>query len=447
MFLDLLNMVNNFVWGPVMLALLLGTGFYLTIGLKFMSITWIPKAIKFMWSGRNITQQDSGEVSSYNAFMTALAATVGTGNIVGVSTAIFLGGPGALFWMWMTALVGMATKYAETVLAVEYREVTEKGSYVGGPMYFIKNGLGKKWNWLGYAFALFAIIASFGIGNLVQANAVSAALENSFQIPTWATAIILCLFCTLVILGGVKRIAEVSGKLVPLMALLYCAVCVFILIVKFGDIPATFMLIIHEAFTPTAAQGGFAGATVMMAIRFGVARGLFSNEAGLGSACIAYAAAATSNSVRMGLIGMLGTFIDTLIVCTMTGLVIITTGVWDSGLTGAVLTSAAFSSVIPSGDLVVAVSIALFASSTILGWSVYAERCVIYLVGEKFVLLFRAVFCAAVPIGAVTTLDTVWLLADTFNALMAIPNLVGLILLSPMLFKLTSEYAKTHKDI
>lgn len=445
MFTDFVSYVNGIVWGPIMLVLLLGTGFYLTLGLKFFSITWIPTAFDFAWKGRKVREGEKGEVSSFNAFMTALAATVGTGNIAGVATAIFLGGPGALFWMWMTALVGMATKYAETVLAIEYREVTDKGSYVGGPMYFIRNGLGKNWNWLAVLFSLFTILASFGIGNMVQGNAVASALNTAWGIPTWASAVVLFAFCGIVILGGVKRIGEVAGKLVPSMALFYSLMAIIILVYNFAEIPAAFMLVVQEAFTPTAATGGFAGATVLMAIRFGVARGLFSNEAGLGSACIAYAAAATSNPVRMGLIGMLGTFIDTIIVCTMTGFVIIITGAWTSGLNGTELTSAAFSSVFPFGDSIIAISVALFASTTILGWCIYSERCVIFLFGEKFLFAFRVFFCCLTPIGCVMALDLAWLLADTFNALMAIPNLIGLVLLSPVVFRLTKEYVAANK--
>ncbi len=445
MFMDFMSTLNGFLWGPVMLVLLLGTGFYLTIGLKLFSFTQLGKAFRLMWHGRSIKANDEGEVSSFKALMTALAATIGTGNIVGVATAIFIGGPGALFWMWMTALVGMATKYAETVLAVEYREVTDKGSYVGGPMYFIKNGLGKKWAWLGAAFAIFAALASFGIGNTVQANSVSQALLTSFNIPTYATAIALFLFSAAVILGGMKRIADVAGILVPAMAIIYCIGGLAVFVLKIAEVPTALMLVVSEAFTPTAATGGFAGATVMLAMRMGVARGLFSNEAGLGSGCIAYAAAATSGPVTMGLIGMLGTFIDSIIVCTFTGLAIILTGTWTSGETGAALTSLAFDSVIPYGGAFVSLSIAMFAYSTILGWCVYAERCIIYLVGEKFVKYFRIAYVAVVPVGAVASLDTVWLIADNLNAMMAIPNLIGLILLSPVLFKLTKKYIETGK--
>ncbi len=445
MFIDLMNWLNGILWGPIMLVLLLGTGIYLTIGLKLFSFTYLGQAFRLMWQGRAIKSNDVGEVSAFNALMTALAATIGTGNIAGVATAIFIGGPGALFWMWMTALAGMATKYAETVLAVEYREVTDKGSYVGGPMYFIKNGLGPKWAWLGAAFAIFAALASFGIGNTVQANSVAQALNSSFNIPTHITAVGLFALSVLVIIGGLKRIADVAGILVPAMALIYCAGGIIVVALRIDEVPGALSLIVNEAFSPTAASGGFAGATVMMAMRMGVARGLFSNEAGLGSGCIAYAAAATSGPVTMGLVGMLGTFIDSIIVCTFTGLAIIITGSWTSGETGATLTGLAFESVIPYGGAFVSLSIALFAYSTILGWCVYAERCVIYLFGEKGVKFFRILYVAVVPVGAIASLDTVWLIADNLNAMMAIPNLVGLILLSPVLFRLTKKYITEGK--
>ncbi len=445
MFIELLQSVNSFVWGPVMLVLLLGTGFYLTFGLKFFSITYIAEAFRLMWKGRKIEEGQKGEVSAFAALMTALAATIGTGNIAGVATAIFAGGPGALFWMWVTAFAGIATKYTETVLAVEYREVTDRGSYVGGPMYFIKNGLGPKWAWLGILFAIFTVTASFGIGNTAQANSVAQALEVSFSVPPFATGIFLFVLTALVVIGGIQRISRVASYLVPFMAILYCIFGVILLLIKITDVPAAFMLVIHEAFTPTAAVGGFLGSTVMMAIRMGVARGLFSNEAGLGSGCIAYASAATSGSVQMGLVGMLGTFIDSIIVCTVTGLAIIVTGSWTSGASGTALTSLAFDSVIPFGGAVVSIGIALFAYTTILGWCVYAERAMIFLFGESSVKFFRIIFVLVIPVGCVSELDTVWLLSDTLNAMMAIPNLVGLLLLSPVVFKLTKIYLDSQK--
>ncbi len=444
--ISLLNSINGFVWGPVMLILLLGVGIFLTIILKFFSLTRIGEAFKLMWQGRKIGTNESGEVSAFAALMTALAATIGTGNIAGVATAIFMGGPGALFWMWMTALAGMATKYAETVLAVEYREVTENGSYVGGPMYFIKNGLGSKWTWLGTLFALFTVLASFGIGNMVQSNSVAHALESAFSIPPVASAIFLFVLSACVIIGGLKRVADVASYVVPIMALLYTLAGLILLALQIDKIPAAFALVFAEAFSPTAAVGGFAGATVMMAIRFGVARGLFSNEAGLGSGCIAYASAATTGPVQMGLIGMLGTFIDSIIVCSITGLAIIVTGTWTLGVNGTALTSAAFDAVLPFGGLIVSIGVVLFAYTTILGWCIYAERCVIFLLDESYVKYFRILFTCAVPVGAVLQLDVVWLISDTLNAMMAFPNLIGLVLLSPVIVKLTAKYVAEGKN-
>lgn len=443
--LTILNSINSFVWGPVMLILLLGVGVFLTFILRFFSLTRILEAFKLMWRGRKVGSNETGEVSAFAALMTALAATIGTGNIAGVATAIFLGGPGALFWMWMTALAGMATKYAETVLAVEYREVTANGSYVGGPMYFIKNGLGPKWAWLGTLFALFTVLASFGIGNMVQSNSVAQALQTSFSIPPFVTAIFLFILTGSVLIGGLKRVAEVASFVVPSMAILYTIAGMILIILQFNKVPQAIALVITEAFSPTAAVGGFAGATVMMAIRFGVARGLFSNEAGLGSGCIAYASAATSGPVHMGLIGMLGTFIDSIIVCTITGLAIILTGSWTLGISGTALTSAAFDSVLPFGGVIVSVGVVLFAYTTILGWCVYAERCVIFLAKEDYVKYFRIIFTCAVPVGALLELDVVWLISDTLNAMMAFPNLIGLILLSPVVVKLTRKYIADNK--
>ena len=443
---SLLSAIDDVVWGPIIIVLILGTGLYLTVGLKFLSWTEIPRGFRLMWHGRKHRSDITGELSPFAALMTALAATVGTGNIAGVATAIFTGGPGALFWMWCTAMVGMATQFAESTLAMKYREVTPAGNVVGGPMYFIKNGLGKKWMWLGTLFALFGGLAGFGIGNMTQSNSIAAGLETAFGLPTWVTAIVLFLIAGAVFLGGVRRIGSVSSKVVPFMAAVYIFFALIIIIKNIGQVPAMFSLVLREAFTPTAAQGGFAGATVMMAIRFGVARGIFSNEAGLGSAAIAQAAATCDNPVKMGLIGMLGTFIDTIIVCSMTGFAILVTGSWTSGKTGAPLTSYAFNQAFPGyGNYIVAICLALFAFTTILGWCVYSERCWIYLFGDKALRPFRLIFTLVVPIGAVTTLDNVWTLADILNALMAAPNLIALVLLSPTLFAMVKEY-KASKD-
>ncbi|MGH1405822.1 MAG: alanine/glycine:cation symporter family protein [Rhodomicrobiaceae bacterium] len=433
------NWLNGVVWGVPMLVLILGVGIYLTFGLKLLSILKIPFGFKLLWQGR-IPGGDSG-ISPFNALMTSLAATIGTGNIAGVATAIFLGGPGAVFWMWMTALVGMATKYAEAVLAVKYREKDERGKYVGGPMYYIKNGLGAKWKWLGVIFAFFAGIAGFGIGNMVQANSIANALSTNFAIPEWVTGVVLLVLVGMVLIGGIERISTIAGKLVPFMAIAYIAASTLVLILNVDAIPGAFSLIFTHAFSPVAATGGFAGAAVWAAIRFGVARGVFSNEAGLGSAPIAHAAASTKGPVSQGLVAMLGTFIDTIIVCTFTALAIIATGAWTSGETGAALTSHAFNLALPGfGGYIIAISISIFAFTTILGWSYYCERSLQYLFGVKIIMPFRVVWSAAALVGATLKLGFVWLLADTLNALMAIPNLIALALLSPLVFKITKEF-------
>lgn len=433
--------INGIVWGVPMLIMILGVGLFLSIGLKLMPILKLGRGFKLLWSGRQVTDEsEKGDVSPFNALMTSLSATIGTGNIAGVATAIFIGGPGALFWMWCTALVGMATKFSEAVLAVKFRETDGNGNHVGGPMYYIKNGLGSKWAWLGTAFAVFGSIAGFGIGNTVQANSVADALSSNFNVPSWVTGVVLMLLVGAVLMGGIKRIAEVAGKLVPLMTVFYITAGLAVLVVYADQVPAAFMLIVESAFNPVAAQGGFAGAAVWAAIRFGVARGVFSNEAGLGSAPIAHAAAQTNNPVKQGLVAMLGTFIDTIIVCSITGLAIIVSGAWTSGENGAALTSYAFSHALPMGNYIVAIALAIFAFTTILGWSFYSEKCVQYLLGEKAVKPFRLIWTLVVPLGAVSSLEFIWLLADTLNAMMAIPNLIALVLLSPIVFGLTREY-------
>ncbi len=438
---NFVDAINGVVWGPLMLVLILGTGLFLQVGLKVMPIRKIPAAFRLMWEGRKKGAAEDGEISPFAALMTALSATVGTGNIAGVATAIFLGGPGALFWMWCTALVGMATKYAEAVCAVKYREVDELGNHVGGPMYYIKNGMGQKWAWLGVLFAVFGAIAGFGIGNTVQANSVADALNTSFGIPDWATGLVLMVLVGAVILGGISRIGQVASALVPTMAIGYIAVGLIVLVVNSGAIPAAFGLIFTHAFTPVAATGGFAGAAMAAAIRFGVARGVFSNEAGLGSAAIAHAAATTKDPVRQGMIAMLGTLIDTLIVCSITGLAIISTGVWTTGVTGASLTAAAFEAGLPGvGTYLVTIALAVFAFTTMLGWAFYCEKCVEFLMGVKAIMPFRVLWCLAAPVGAVGNLGIIWLVADTLNAMMAIPNLIALLVLSPVVFTLTKAY-------
>jgi len=439
--------LNGLVWGKYMLVLILGTGLYLMIGLKAMPLRHLGYGFRMLWKGRHGAGE--GDVSPFNALMTSLSATIGTGNIAGVATAIFIGGPGALFWMWCTALVGMATKYAEAVCAVHYREVDEQGNHVGGPMYYIKNGLGSSWAWLGTAFALFGALAGFGIGNTVQANSVAAALNSGaagFGIPHWITGLVMAVLAALVLIGGIRRIAEVAGKLVPFMAITYLLAGLVILITNATEIPAAIGLIITDAFTPSAATGGFAGATIMLAIQMGVARGIFSNEAGLGSAPIAHAAAATDSSVRQGTVAMLGTFIDTIIICSITGLVIVISGAWTSGETGAALSSAAFEQALPGfGGYVVTLGLSIFAFTTLLGWSFYGEKCVEYLFGVKSITPFRILWIIAIPIGATAKLSFIWLIADTLNGLMAIPNLLALLLLSPVVFSLTREFFQAEK--
>lgn len=438
---EIVNYINGIVWGPVMLILILGVGFFLQTGLKLMPLRKLGHGFILLWKGRVPVKGAEGEITPFNALMTSLSATIGTGNIAGVATAIFLGGPGALFWMWCTALVGMATKYAEAVCAVKYREVDELGDHVGGPMYYIKNGLSNKWHWLAPAFAIFGALAGFGIGNTVQANSVADVMEKTFNVPSWVTGVVLMVLVGAVILGGIKRIATVAGKLVPFMAISYILCGLLVLLINLGELGNTIALVFQHAFSPVAATGGFAGAAVWAAIRFGVARGVFSNEAGLGSAPIAHAAAVTKGPVNQGLIAMLGTFIDTIIVCSITGLAIISSGAWTSGATGAALTSAAFEAALPNvGGVLVTIALAIFAFTTMLGWAFYGEKCVEYLFGVKSITPFRILWALAAPLGAIASLDFIWLLADTLNAFMAIPNLIALALLSPVVFRLTREF-------
>lgn len=439
---SIVGAINGIVWGPLMLVLILGVGFFLQVGLKFMPILRIGTGFSLLFKGREA--QGEGQISPFNALMTALSATIGTGNIAGVATAVFLGGPGALFWMWMTALVGMATKYSEAVCAVKFREQDEEGNYVGGPMYYIKNGLSASWYWLAPAFALFGGIAAFGIGNGVQANGVASVLEANFGLNTSLTGVILMGLTAAVILGGITRIGAVAGKLVPFMAVAYIAAGLLVLLLNADALGNALSLVFTHAFTPSAAEGGFAGAAVWAAIRFGVARGVFSNEAGLGSAPIAHAAAETKGPVNQGLVAMLGTFIDTIIVCSITGLAIIASGAWISGESGAALTSLAFESTLPGfGGAFIAVALSIFAFTTIIGWSYYGEKCVEFFLGVKSLLPYRILWIVMIYFGATADLGFIWLLADTLNAMMAIPNLIALALLSPVVFKLTKEFFAT----
>lgn len=444
-----LHTLNGMVWGVPMIVLILGTGFYLQLRLGFMPLRNIGYGFRMIWKSRTVEDKSSGDISPYAALMTALSATVGTGNIAGVATAIAVGGPGALFWMWMTAIVGMATKYAEVVVAVKFREKNANGQWVGGPMYAIKNGLGPKWRWLATAFAVFGGLAGFGIGAMVQANGISSAMQGAFGLETWVTGLAVAGLTAAVVLGGIKRIGAVAEKLVPSMCIVYIICVLWVLGTYYAQIPAAFLLIIEQAFNPTAAVGGFAGSTVLMAIRMGVARGIFSNEAGLGTAGIAQAAGQSKDPVFSGIVGMMGTFIDTIIVCTMTGLAIVVSGVWNSGASGAsgaLLSTQSFEAAMPGiGKYLLAISLALFAFTTILGWAYYGEKCWTYLVGPVCEKPFRILWVAGVFVGAVVTLDVAWLVADTLNAMMAIPNLISLLMLSPVVAKLTKDYFDAKK--
>ena len=428
--------VNSFVWGPYMLMFLVGTGIYLTFRLRFIQITRLPMALKLIFS-RSETGGE-GDITPFQALTTALSATIGTGNIAGVATAIFLGGPGAIFWMWVCAIFGMATKYAEAVLAVRFRHLLPDGTMQGGPMRYIADGLGIKW--LGWTFALLGVFASFGIGSMVQSNSVAITLENSWGIPPVATGLILGIMTAVVIIGGIRRIGKVTEKLVPLMGIFYVSGAILILALNADRLPHAFMLIIEHAFSPASATGGFAGAAVSAAIRFGVARGVFSNEAGLGSAPIAHAAARTDNPARQGLIAMSGVFFDTIIICTMTALVILTTGAWTSGETTSALTNLAFETWLPGlGGLIVTIGLSVFAYSTMIGWSYYGEECVEYIAGIRARTPYRIIFCIVTASGAFQKVDFVWNFSDTMNGCMAIPNLIGLIGLAKIVSSTTRE--------
>ena len=446
-FMELNSKLNSLVWGPPMLVLIVGTGVYLTTRINFMSITKIGYVLKnTLLKMFDKSTVGEGEITPFQAVATALAATIGTGNIAGVATAIALGGPGAVFWMWLSAIFGMATKYGEVVLAIKYREKTPDGRFVGGPMYYIRNGLNLKW--LAAIFALFGALAAFGIGNMTQANSVAAVLESNFGVNKWISGIIVAAATAAVVLGGLKRIVQVTEKLVPFMAAFYVLGGIIILVTNAARIPAAFGLIFSQAFTGTAAVGGFAGSTIMMAARYGVARGVFSNEAGLGSAPIAHAAATTDNPVRQGLWGIFEVFMDTIVVCTITALSIMVTGVWQTGETGAALSALAFDTAIPGiGGSIVAVGVLLFAYSTIIGWEYYGERCAEYLLGSKAILPYRILFIPFIVIGAIGGLVTIWDIADTLNGLMAIPNLIGVLGLSGVIIKLTKEYFSKEKEV
>ena len=436
-FLAVLNEIDNFIWGPPLLVLLVGTGILLTIRLNLLQIFKLPKALSLIFRAQNA---GSGDIDSFKALCTALSATVGTGNIVGVATAIHAGGPGALFWMWMAAFFGMATKYAEGLLAVKYRETDEKGEIAGGPMYYIKNGMGEKYKWLGGLFAFFGVlVAYFGIGTFAQVNSIVDITKMTIGLdPVW-TGAILSIFVAAITIGGLQSIAAAASRIVPAMAFIYFLSTIGVLLVFADKVPAAVSMIFESAFTTTAATGGFLGATVMMAMKNGVARGVFSNESGLGSAPIV--AAKTKWPAEQGLISMTGTFIDTIIICTLTGLTLVVTGVWCGMENGAALTNAAFTSAFPVfGGYMLLIGLVLFAFTTILGWNYYGERCMIYLVGTKGVLPYRLVFILLIASGAFLKLEAIWILADIVNGLMAIPNLIALLFLSGICVRETKKY-------
>ncbi|MCI1694560.1 alanine/glycine:cation symporter family protein [Aneurinibacillus aneurinilyticus] len=439
-----LDVINYYVWGLPTLILLVGTGILLTVrlqGLQFAKL-WYAHKLAF---GKSQDKSSAGDISHFQALMTAMAATIGMGNIAGVATAVSIGGPGAIFWMWITALFGMATKYSEAILAVKYRIKGANGEYSGGPMYYLERGLGKKW--LAVLFAIFGATASFGIGNMVQSNSVAEAMKINFSVPPFASGIMMAVFIALVILGGVKKIGKVTGYFVPVKAFFYIIAGLIIIFYHIDQVPTAFSLIFSGAFNGTAAAGGFVGATVAAAIQIGVARGVFANEAGLGSAPIAAAAAKTDAPAKQALVSMTGTFLDTFVVCTITGLVLVTTGAWQSGKTGVEATTLAFQSVFGStGSMILGIAIILFAYSTILGWSYYGEKCVEYLFGRRAVRYYRYIFVGMVAIGANLKLGLVWTFADIANGLMAIPNLIGLVGLSGVVVMETKRFLQAEKE-
>ena len=429
-----LQTISDLVWGPPLLILLCGTHLYLTFRLRFVQ-RFIGKAIRISL-GRG--QEGAGDVSQFGALTTALAATIGTGNIVGVATAVAAGGPGAVLWMWLTGVFGIATKYAEALLAVRYRTTNAAGQMAGGPMYVLERGMNARW--LGIVFALLTAVSAFGIGNMVQANSISSMVQENFAIAPWITGILMTGLTAVVILGGIKSIASVCERLVPFMAIFYVAGCLLLLAMNFSGLPATVELIFTSAFTGQAAIGGFLGAGMKEAIRYGVARGLFSNESGLGSAPIVAAAAQTKNPVRQALVSSTGTFWDTVVVCAMTGLVLVNSGEWMNGLKGAALTNAAFSDVPVVGPIVLTGGLLTFVFSTILGWSYYGEKAAEYLLGAKVVRPYRWLWVAAVMLGSVLSLPVVWSFADIANGLMAVPNLISLLVLNRVLVRETREF-------
>ena len=431
------------MWGPWLLILLLGTGCWLTFRLKGVQVRQLFYSLRLTFSKE---RGGEGDISHFGALMTALAATVGTGNIAGVSVAVALGGPGAIFWMWLTGLVGMATKYCEGFLAVKYRQVNHKGKISGGPMYYLEKGLGQKW--LAICFAFFGAMAAFGIGNMVQANTTAHALNSFLGVSSFFVGGVMMLLTAMVIIGGIKRIAEVASYLVPIMVVIYFLGALIVILNNLDQLGAGIAMILQDAFTGTAATGGFAGASLANTIRYGVARGLFSNESGMGSAPIVAAAAKTNQPSKQALVSMAGTFIDTLVVCSLTALTLSSTGVWISGETGVALTLQAFSAGLPGlwGNIIVTIGTVTFAFSTILAWEYYGEKCFEYLFGEKYILFYQYAWVIFVFVGAQIKLDMVWNFSDAMNALMAVPNLIGLILLSGTLVKGTQSFEKGIKE-
>jgi len=436
--------LNGLVWGLPTIVLLVGTGVLLTVLTGFAQFRYLPLALREVLG--KVTQRGGGvgNVSPFQAVATALASTVGVGNIAGVATAIMLGGPGALFWLWVSGLFGMCTKFAEIVVALHYREPDATGTVRGGAMYTLKKGLGLPW--LGAVFALLTSLAAFGIGNMVQANSVADALQSTFGVAPSVTGGVLVVLTAVVILGGIRRIGEVTQYLVPFMAVGYLAGGLIILIMHAGRLPAALALVFESAFTGSAAAGGFAGASVAMALRYGMARGLFSNEAGLGSAPMVHAAADTDHPVRQGLYGIFEVFVDTLLICTTTGLVILVTGVWESGATGAALSARAFETGLPGtfGSVIVTGGVLLFSFSTLIGWSYYGETGIVYLLGARAAMPYRVLWLVFVYLGAVGSLHLVWDIADTLNGLMAIPNLISVLGSIPLLLRLVKEFFGTR---
>ncbi|ALX50222.1 alanine/glycine:cation symporter family protein [Lentibacillus amyloliquefaciens] len=443
-FADVTGQISGYIWGLPLIILLVGTGLYLTVRLAFFSFRMLPYALSITFKKQD--KKSKGDISHFQALMTALAATVGTGNVVGVATAVVAGGPGAVFWMWITALVGMATKYSEGILGVKYRQTNAKGEMSGGPMYYIEKGLGQRW--LGILFAFFAVFAAiFGIGNMIQANAASDVANDVFNIPLWITGVIFAILVGLVIIGGVKSIGRTVSILVPVMVVFYLIAGFIIIFLNIDAVPSAFSLIFSDAFTGEAVAGGAIGTV----IRMGVARGLFSNEAGLGTGGIAAAAARTDVPARQALISMTQVFIDTIIVCTITGLTLTMADLYGSGIEGAALTAQSFELLLPGyGDIIVAVTLLTFIFSTIVGWGYFGEKCFTYMFGDNFTLLYRVIFVLAIVPGATLSLEVVWNLGDIFNGLMAIPNLIGLLFLSGVVVKETKRFkdvrAKEKKE-